>query len=419
MVRSAVPDISIRRTMPHTALILKSRTWSPASLWHGGTGRWWPAIAVLTVLLTGAWLAAEHAGLTRGLLLLVGAGLGFALQRSGFGFAGAWRAAIMDRSGAGLRAQLALLALLTVVFLPLFARGQVFGQPLFDVVRPVGVSLLVGAFLFGIGAQLASACASGSLAGVGNGKLRYLIVVLAMVAGATLGSAHLGWWESRPRWISFSMLREWGPLLGIAGNLTLIGTLAGASVWLEKIRYGHLPRRRTRVAPGSWPMWLGVLVIALLCTATLILAGRPWTIVTALPLWGAKLISVTGLPLDVDFWEYWAADTRIDALAASLWSDVTTLMIGGLVLGTGLAFALSGAARLAWKIRPVEALVAALGGLLLGYGGVVGLGCNIGAFVAGVASGSLHGWIWLIAAFAGTSVGVVLRNVGERLRPAG
>jgi len=419
VVRSAVPDISIRRTMPHTALILKSRTWSPASLWHGGTGRWWPAIAVLTVLLTGAWLAAEHAGLSHGLLLLVGAGLGFALQRSGFGFAGAWRAAIMDRSGAGLRAQLALLALLTVVFLPLFARGQVFGQPLFDVVRPVGVSLLVGAFLFGIGAQLASACASGSLAGVGNGKLRYLIVVLAMVAGATLGSAHLGWWESRPRWISFSMLREWGPWLGVAGNLTLIGALAGVSVWLEKIRYGHLPRRRTRVAPGSWPMWLGVLVIALLCTATLILAGRPWTIVTALPLWGAKLINVTGLPLDVDFWEYWAADTRIDALAASLWSDVTTLMIGGLVLGTGLAFALSGAARLAWKIRPVEALVAALGGLLLGYGGVVGLGCNIGAFVAGVASGSLHGWIWLIAAFAGTSVGVALRNVGERLRPAG
>ncbi|MGD8734814.1 MAG: hypothetical protein PVI08_10015, partial [Gammaproteobacteria bacterium] len=75
MVRSAVPDISIRRTMPHTALILKSRTWSPASLWHGGTGRWWPAIAVLTVLLTGAWLAAEHAGLSHGLLLLVGAGL--------------------------------------------------------------------------------------------------------------------------------------------------------------------------------------------------------------------------------------------------------------------------------------------------------------------------------------------------------
>ena len=92
---------------------------------------------------------------------------------------------------------------------------------------------------------------------------------------------------------------------------------------------------------------------------------------------------------------------------------------GGLVLGTGLAFALSRAARLAWKIRPAEALVAALGGLLLGYGGVVGLGFNIGAFVAGVASGSLHGWIWLIAAFAGTSVGVALRNVGERLRPAG
>lgn len=404
--------------MPHTALILKSRTWSPASLWQG-TGQRWPAFAVLTVLLVLAWLAAQHAGLRHGALLLVGAGLGFALQRSGFGFAGAWRAAIMDRSGGGLRAQLGLLALLTLVFFPLFARGQVFGQSLFDVVRPVGVSLLAGAFLFGIGAQLASACSSGSLAGLGNGKLRYFIVVLAMVAGATLGSAHLGWWESQPRWISFSMLREWGPWLGATGNLALIAALAGISVWLEKIRYGHLPRRRAQREPGSWPMWLGVLVIALLCTVTLILAGRPWTIVTALPLWGAKVIQATGLPVDVVFWDYWAADVRIDALDASLWSDVTTLMIGGLVLGTGLSLALSGALRLRGKIGAGEALVAALGGLLLGYGGVVGLGCNIGAFLAGVASGSLHGWIWLTAAFAGTAVGVGLRAVGSRTRMPG
>ncbi len=405
--------------MPHSVLILKPRTWSPASLRHGGTGRWWPAFAVLSLILAGAWLAGEHAGLTHGVLLLVGAGLGFALQKSGFGFAGAWRAAIMDRSGAGLRAQLALLALLTLVFFPLFARGQVFGQPLFDVVRPVGVSLLVGAFLFGIGAQLASACSSGSLAGLGNGKIRYLIVVVAMVAGATLGSAHLGWWESRPRWISFSMLREWGPWPGAAGNLTLIAALAGISVWLEKRRYGHLSRRRNRGTPGSWPMWLGVIVIALLCTATLVLAGRPWTIITALPLWGAKLIDAAGAPLDVAFWDYWAADVRTDALDASLWSDVTTLMIGGLVLGTGLALALSGTLKLHWKIRPAEALIAGLGGLLLGYGGVVGLGCNIGAFLAGVASGSLHGWIWLTAAFAGTIVGVGLRNLGQKIRPLG
>lgn len=46
---------------------------------------------------------------------------------------------------------------------------------------------------------------------------------------------------------------------------------------------------------------------------------------------------------------------------------------------------------------------------MIGSGARLGFGCNIGTFVDGVASGSLHGWIWLAAALAGA--------VGIRLRP--
>ncbi|MBF3229532.1 YeeE/YedE thiosulfate transporter family protein, partial [Pseudomonas sp. L01] len=60
---------------------------------------------------------------------------------------------------------------------------------------------------------------------------------------------------------------------------------------------------------------------------------------------------------------------------------------------------------------PRRSLAAAvIGGLLLGYGARLAYGCNIGAYFSGIASGSLHGWLWLVAAFAGNSVGVrVLR----------
>jgi hypothetical protein len=95
---------------------------------------------------------------------------------------------------------------------------------------------------------------------------------------------------------------------------------------------------------------------------------------------------------------------------------VTSLMIAGLVLGTALAAVLSGGLRVSWRIGPSDALTAATGGLLLGYGGIVGLGCNIGAFLAGVASGSLHGWVWLLAAFAGTGVGVAILGAARKLR---
>jgi uncharacterized membrane protein YedE/YeeE len=374
-------------------------------------------LIVLLGLAGAAGLAADAAGLRAGGLLLVGAGLGFALRQTGFGFAGAWRAQVIEGRGAGLRAQLALLALLTVVFFPLFAAGGVLGQPVADVVRPVGIALLAGAFLFGIGAQLALACSSGSLAALGNGTLRYVIVITAMVAGATLGSAHFGWWEAQTSWFSFSFFRSWGPVGGIAGNLTLLLGIFGLSVWIERRRHGAAPLvqpRRTERPP--WPMAGGLVVLAILCVLTLVLAGRPWTIMTAPPLWGAKFIETFSLPFDVGFWDYWAATTRIDALSASLWTDITTLMIVGLVLGTALASALSGRLALQWRIRPGEAFTALLGGLLLGYGGVVGLGCNIGAFLGGVSSGSLHGWVWLGAAFAGTAAGVGIKALPALIR---
>jgi uncharacterized membrane protein YedE/YeeE len=405
--------------VPDLALILRSRTATPARLLLGGLGPRLPLLVIAGLLTAATWMAGQEGGLRQASLLLVGAGLGFALYRSGFGFAGAWRAFVIEGRGTGLRAQLALLAILTLAFFPLFAVGEAFGHPMFDVVRPVGIALLAGAFLFGIGAQLASACSSGSMAGLGNGKLRYLVVVAFMVAGATLGSAHMGWWETRPSWVSFSILREWGPAAGMAGNLSLLAALAGVSLWIERTRYGRLQRHPVQThhwLRGPWPLSWRVVVLALLCIATLLLAGRPWLIVAALPLWGAKLIGASGIPWDVAFWDYWGTETRIDALEASLWSDVTTLMIWGLVLGTALAAALAGSLRLVWRITPGEALSAAVGGLLLGYGGIIGLGCNIGAFMAGISSGSLHGWVWLAAALAGTATGVAIKSIGIRLR---
>jgi uncharacterized membrane protein YedE/YeeE len=63
----------------------------------------------------------------------------------------------------------------------------------------------------------------------------------------------------------------------------------------------------------------------------------------------------------------------------------------------------------AWKV-PARSLAAALiGGVLLGYGARAAYGCNIGAYFSGIASGSLHGWIWLPAAFAGNVLGTALR----------
>ena len=81
----------------------------------------------------------------------------------------------------------------------------------------------------------------------------------------------------------------------------------------------------------------------------------------------------------------------------------------GIMLGALLAAGLAGkfAPDLSIPMRPL--LAAIIGGLLLGYGARLAFGCNIGALFSGVASGSLHGWLWLVCALAGNWAGVKLR----------
>jgi hypothetical protein len=50
-----------------------------------------------------------------------------------------------------------------------------------------------------------------------------------------------------------------------------------------------------------------------------------------------------------------------------------------------------------------------VGGLMLGYGARIAFGCNIGAYFGGISSTSLHGWLWFVAAFTGSSIGTRLR----------
>ena len=82
----------------------------------------------------------------------------------------------------------------------------------------------------------------------------------------------------------------------------------------------------------------------------------------------------------------------------------------GIILGALLASLLAGTFAPAWRV-PMRSLAAAIiGGLLLGYGARVAFGCNIGAYFSGIASGSLHGWLWLPAAFAGSILADALES---------
>jgi hypothetical protein len=153
---------------------------------------------------------------------------------------------------------------------------------------------------------------------------------------------------------------------------------------------------------GPWPLAAGAIGLALVNISTLLVAGRPWGVTSAFALWGAKALAAVNV--NIEAWPYWATPAQRAALHAPVAADVTSVMDIGLVLGAMAAAGLAGKFAPKWRISAGSAATAVVGGLLLGYGARIAYGCNIGAFFSGIASGSVHGWVWLPAAFAGNAL---------------
>ena len=348
------------------------------------------------------------------LLLLVGGALGLALYHASFGFTSAWRVFIVERRGAGLRAQMVLLALAVLLFFPALGAGSLFGQPVTGFVSPADTSVIVGAFLFGIGMQLGGGCASGTLYTVGGGNARMLVTLLFFCIGSLIATQHVDWWFALPALAPLSLVHSLGVVPALALNLAVFALIAVLTVVLEKRRHGALERPAAsataglqRFLRGPWPLLWGALALVLLNYATLALAGRPWGVTSAFALWGAKASLALGI--DVSAWPFWQGAANKAALAAPVANDITSVMDIGIMVGALAAAALAGKFAPVWKL-PLKSLAAAvIGGLLLGYGSRLAFGCNIGAYFSGIASGSLHGWLWLVAAFAGNAAGTRLR----------
>jgi len=371
------------------------------------------AAAAAAMLGAGAWMLAVSYGWRHGALLPLGGLLGLALYHAAFGFTAAWRALIVHGRGEALRAQLAMLALASALFLPALISGSLFGRPVTGAVAPAGVSVAVGAFLFGIGMQLGGGCASGTLFGLGGGSVRLLVTLAFFIAGSLLGTLHAPWWYAQPSLGSVSLIDALG-----AGPALAVQFGAFAVLWLGSVAW---QRRRSPVAlsddpspPGArllrgpWPVLWGAVALALLNWATLALAGHPWSITFAFSLWGAKIAQALGV--GVAGWEFWTWPFPARALARGVAADGTSVMDAGIVLGAALAAALAGRFRPVWGMPWRALLASVIGGLLLGYGARLAFGCNIGALFSGIASFSLHGWLWLATGLAGNWAGVRLRR---------
>lgn len=368
----------------------------------------------LTLLITASFLAlAWFVSLRQSLLFLIGIGMGGILAGARFGFTTGWRRLIEQRDTSGVMAQIVLLAVAAVISIPLLAY---FPNDLMAALGPPSVSLLVGAFVFGIAMQVADGCGSGTLYKAGLGIPLNMAILPMFALGSFLGSAHLS------HWLSLGAIQPVGMVGSLGALPAVLLTFTGLAI-AGLLAYGWSKRktpdaaattpspqaRKSAAAPRWFDRRLAIagIGLALLAVLNLVVAGQPWGVVYGFGLWGAKLATAAGL-FDPTTNAFWSQPGNLHALEQTVFLDVTTITNIGIMAGALWIAARKapGASRMTGQ----QWLIGIIAGFLLGYSSRLAFGCNVGAMVSGISTGSLHGWIWVVMAFAGSLIGVRLRR---------
>ncbi len=370
-----------------------------------------PAILALAALTAIAAMAWTNGGPAFAGLAFAGALAGVSLLQASFGFTASWRALVLEGRTQGLRVQLLMFAAVGAVVLPLIAFGGFRGA-----LAPIGVAVVLGAFLFGIGMQIAGQCASGAMFSAGGGNLRGLVTILGFIVGVTTAAWSFDTWSAWPILPTASLTHEFGGFGAVAVHLAMVGLALLLATAYERYRRGRVEglladRTADMRLAGRWPLLWGAVGLGIAAVLIVLLSGRPWALISAYALWGSKLVAVTGE--DVSFWGHWAANPNV--LDQSIFADAASVVDLATIAGAMLAAGVTGRFALRGGV-PVKGLALALiGGLVMGFGARLSVGCNIGAFFSGIISGSLHGWIWGIFALAGTAFALGVAALARRL----
>jgi uncharacterized protein len=243
-------------------------------------------------------------------LILGGFGLGVAFLKAEFSYTASWRRFLARGEAGGLLGGLIVIAICACVVVPVAALSPKYG----GAIAPLGPSLIIGAFVFAVGMQLANGCGSGTLYTVGGGSGRMLVALLFFVIGSVLGSLSL------PAFLALGgidpvlasdYLGAWGGLALTLGSIAIAGACVIAVA--RKRGANFMPSRRYII---------GGLVIGLLCVAVFAAGGHPWSVTFAFTVWGAKAATALGFDLShAAFWQ-WPGPKR--ALAESVLSDTSS-----------------------------------------------------------------------------------------------
>lgn len=273
---------------------------------------------------------------------------------------------------------------------------------------------ILGGILFGVGMTIGSGCGNRTMVRIGGGNLKSIAVLLAMgVAGYLMIFTNFGYYVFL-QWMqpAFIDLRNLGIAdqslgavvsgpLGLPGPATTlaIGLLVAALMLVWVLRSSDFLKSRDNVLAG---------VVLGLCVAAV------WY-VTAGPMGQGLIEEVAFLEGDEQPYGVGAQSLTfvqpaailiryLETGLASRFMSFAMVAGAGVIAGAFLYALVARRLRLEWFQSLGDAARHVIGGLLMGFGGVLSIGCTIGQAVSGVSTLALGSFLTFVSICLGSAL---------------
>jgi len=309
--------------------------------------------------------------------LIIGAIFGFILQRGRFCMNSAFRDILLLKDYKLAKAVTVSLAVLMVGF-AIFAFGGIITlspKPF----KPIAA--IVGGLVFGIGMVFAGGCASGTTYRVGEGMMGSFVAAIGltvgalMTAGGVLSDVKLAL-QSITIGTKLTLFGEFDAL--ITPIFMLIIGIVGIVLMFYFWGWSALKRKLDAKEPliktdnfvesafkKGYPWWVTGILIGLILTAGFVASNG--------------VVGITGGWMNISSW-----------LTSGSMLAWTGFIIFGILIGAMVSAIISKEFKFRLPKEGFTLLKQFFGGLLMGFGAVTALGCNITNILGGVPQLSLH-----------------------------
>lgn len=391
----------------------------------------WLVPLLLVGGLVFVYLLAQASSASMAVFWSVGLGVGFVLQRSRLCFTSAFRDLFLLGQGRTMRGLLVGLIVATLGFAMVMAtiipNPTLGAMPTDAHILPLGPATVLGGLLFGFGMVLAGGCVSGALYRMGEGYVGSWVAMGGVMVGLyLLNRTWNWWWDTSISTDPFVWMPEsLGYAAAIVGTVALLGAAYVGVLWWERRAQGGMPvipiKRREPPPPASvgddvrvvarrvfrqeWTPVMGGTALALL-NVLLFIRYRPLGVVGEISRWASDIGDSLGAGVGTLKGLDGIAGCAPVVTEGGSWFTDAFMLNGGIVAGSFAAAVLAREFRLRVPRQPRRYVQSAGGGVIMGYGAGLGLGCTIGAFFSAIPSLALNGWVYAAALAAGAYLGV-------------